>query len=168
MNNLRIQRKLKLNILSKSAYNAPLKADGKIFLSVQKPYGAVKNFVVYKLSSRAKISSQKMKEFSVGGHRVSRPPTLRGERSRPRGGLTLPISSGSGNELLITSHKAAPAGAENDNIMTNKLIHARPENFVCAKIAERNERVELELKLARIRAVKELLLRDFKTLKKPD
>ena len=141
MNNLRIQRELKLNILSKSAYNAPLKADGKIFLSVQKPYGAVKNFVVYKLSSRVKISNQKMKEFSVGGHCVSRPPTLRGERSRPRGGLTLPKSSGSGNEQ-ITSQKAAPQGLKT-NIMTNKITHARSD-----KNKNVIEGVELKTKLA--------------------
>lgn len=53
---------------------------------------------------------------------MSRPPTLRGERSRPRGGLTLPKSSGSGNEQ-ITSQKAAPQGLKT-NIMT-KNTHAR-------------------------------------------
>lgn len=104
------------------------------------------NFIVYKARGRVQTGSQKMKEFSVGGHRVSRPPTLRGERSRPRGGLTLPKSSGSGNEQ-ITSQKAAPAGVENDNIMTNKLIHARSGN-ISNKKKDVIEGVELKTKLA--------------------
>lgn len=124
------------------------------------PCAPAANFIVYKARGRVKISSQKMKEFSVGGHCVSRPPTLRGERSRPRGGLTLPISSGSGNEHT-TSQKAAPAGAENDNIMTNKLIHAR-SGIIPYKKGNINEGVELIEKLSEIYAQE---FREIKTKK---
>ena len=116
-----------------------LRRDDNFLCAGHEPCAPAANFIVYKARGRVQTGSQKMKEFSVGGHCVSRPPTLRGERSRPRGGLTLPISSGSGNEHT-TSQKAAPAGAENDNIMTNKLIHAQ-------NIPEKQENVDREVEL---------------------
>lgn len=160
-----MNKRLKITVLGKQQPRNPfetqaLRRGGNFLCAGHGPCAPAANFIVYKARTKVQTESQKMKEFSVGGHCVSRPPTLRGERSRPRGGLTLPKSSGSGIEQ-ITSQKAAPAGVENDNIMTNKLIHARSGNIPYKK-GDINEGVELIEKLSEIYAQE---FREIKTKK---